>query len=181
MPDSQTSQIQHPDAAPDFSGLLPDTVINAVEGVLGARCTNLCRPLNSYINRVYEVGLDDGGYVIAKFYRAGRWSRAALQDELDFLQELEAAEVPVVAPLADQSGTRLHSLAGTWFALFPKKGGRPLEEPDAAAWTQLGRLIARMHAVGASRMPQDRIHLHPRQSMLGHLRYILDSGTVSAQ
>lgn len=181
MPDLPTSQAPRPEATPDFSALLPDTVINAVEGVLGARCTNLCRPLNSYINRVYEVGLADGGYVIAKFYRPGRWSRAALQDELDFLQELEAAEVPVVAPLADQNGTRLHALAGIWFALFPKKGGRPLEEPDAGAWTQLGRLIARMHTVGAGRMPQDRIRLHPRQSMLGHLRYILDSGTVSAQ
>ena len=181
MPDSQTAQIHTPAATPDFGGLLPDTVIDAVEGALGGRCANLCRPLNSYINRVYEIGLAEGGYVIAKFYRPGRWSRAALQDELDFLRELEEAEVPVVAPLADRNGARLHSLAGIWFALFPKKGGRPLEEPDAGAWTQLGRLIARMHAVGAGRMPQDRIRLHPRSSMLGHLRYILDSGTVAAQ
>jgi Ser/Thr protein kinase RdoA (MazF antagonist) len=112
-------------AIPDFSHLTPDTVINAVEEVLGVRCSNLCRPLNSYINRVYEVGLDAGGFdgltagghVIAKFYRPGRWSRDALQDELDFLSELSAAEVPVVPPLPGPDGKLLHQLGGTWFAL----------------------------------------------------------------
>ncbi len=178
MSDSPSAQSGAPSPAADFSALLPDRVINAVEEALGAPCTNLCRPLNSYINRVYEVGLEGGGFVIAKFYRPNRWSREALQDELDFLQELEADEVPVVAPLADPDGVRLHALGGLWFALFPKKGGRPLEEPDAAGWRQLGRLIARLHAVGARRVPRDRIRLHPRQSTLGHLRYILESGTV---
>lgn len=72
----------------DFSHLTPEAVINAVEAVLGVAGTNICRPLNSYINRVYEVGLDDGGFVIAKFYRPGRWDRTALQDELAFLAAL---------------------------------------------------------------------------------------------
>ncbi len=181
MTDVPPSANQNPDRAPDFSALTPDTVINAVEEALGARCTNFCRSLNSYINRVYEVGLADGGYVIAKFYRPGRWSRDALQDELDFLQELHAAEVAVVPPLAGCAGVLLHDLAGTWFAVFPKKGGRPLDEPAANQWPQLGRLIARMHAVGARHPPRDRIQLHPRQSTLGHLHYILDSGTVASQ
>ena len=125
------------------------------------RCSNLCRPLNSYINRVYEVGLDAGGQVIAKFYRPGRWSRTALQDELDFLSELSAAEVPVVPPLPAPDGSLLHPLGATWFAVFPKKGGRPLDEPTPEDWVQLGRLIARMHTVGVARMQKDRIHLHP--------------------
>jgi len=167
--------------APDFSALTPDAVINAVEAATGAACSNLCRPLNSYINRVYEVGLEAGGCVIAKFYRPGRWTRSALQDELDFLSELNEAEVPVAPPCPGLNGERLHSLSGTWFAVFPKKGGRPLEEPGPAEWRQLGRLIGRMHVVGSRQAPRDRISLHPRQSTLGLLNYILESGTVATQ
>ncbi len=179
MESSSTAKTQP--AAPDFGRLTPDAVINAVEDALGMPCTNQCRPLNSYINRVYEVGLADGGSVIVKFYRPGRWSRAALQDELDFIAELHAAEVSVVPPLPGRDATHLHDLGGTAFAVFPKKGGRPLDEPDRNCWIQLGRLIARMHVVGAQRLPRDRVRLHPRHSTLGHLRYILDSGTLPAQ
>jgi len=179
MPDSLKAK--PPGPAPDFDALTPDAVINAVEKALGVRCSNLCRPLNSYINRVYEVGLDAGGFVIAKFYRPGRWSREALQDELDFLRELHEAEVSVVPPLVGRDDALLHDLSGTWFAVFPKKGGRPLDEPAVNQWPQLGRLIARMHAVGARHPPRDRIRIHPRHSTLGHLQYILDSGTMAAQ
>lgn len=166
------------ESVPVFSALTPDAVITAVEGALGVRCTNLCRPLNSYINRVYEVGLDAGGYAIVKFYRPGRWSREALQDELDFLSELHEAEVPVVPPLAGPDGGLLHDFGGIWFAVFPKRGGRPLDEPAATDWPQLGRLVARLHAVGARHAPKDRIRLHPQHSTQGHLDYILHSGAL---
>lgn len=165
----------------DFSELTPDAVIDAVENAMEIRCTNLCRPLNSYINRVYEVGLDDGGCVIAKFYRPGRWTRDALQDELDFLRELHEAEVPVVPPMPGPGGELLHDVGGTWFAVFPKKGGRPLDEPATEAWVHLGRLIARLHAVGARHAPRDRMELHPRVSTMAHLDYILNSNTVPSQ
>jgi Ser/Thr protein kinase RdoA (MazF antagonist) len=165
-------------SAADFGALTPDLVIAAVEQALGVACSNLCRPLNSYINRVYEVGLADGGCVVAKFYRPGRWSRDALQDELDFLRELHAAEVPVVPPLAGTDGAQLHDCEGLVFAVFPKKGGRPLDEPDAEGWVQLGRLIARMHLVGHQHPPRDRIRLHPLHATRTHLAYILASGTL---
>jgi hypothetical protein len=67
----------------DFEHLLPDVMLNAVEQALGEKMTGLATPLPSYINRVYEVGVESGGFVIVKFYRPGRWSREALQDELD--------------------------------------------------------------------------------------------------
>ena len=167
--------------AADFSALTPDAVIDAVERALAVRCTNICRSLNSYINRVYDVGLNDGGSVVAKFYRPGRWSRDALQDELDFLQELNEAEVPVVPPLTGPNGTSLHDLNGTWFAVFPKKGGRALSEPVPNEWVHIGRLVARLHAVGARHPPRDRIRLHPRHATAAHLDFILRSGTVPAQ
>src|SRR5210317_1827336 len=84
---------------PAFELLTPDTVLTAVEDGLGIHCTNLCRPMNSYINRVYELQAEDGQGLIAKFYRPGRWSRDALQDEHDFLLELAEAEIPVVSPM----------------------------------------------------------------------------------
>lgn len=168
-------------AVSDFSALTPDEVINAVEAVVEGRCSNLCRPLNSYINRVYEVGLSAGPFVIVKFYRPGRWSREALQDELDFLHELHEAEIPVVPPIAGSDGARLHQWADTHYAVFPKKGGRPLDDPGPGDWPQLGRLIGRMHQVGAQRVAPARIRLHPAHSTAEHLRYILASGHVAAE
>lgn len=165
----------------DFSHLDPDTVINAVEDVLQVRCSNLCRSLNSYINRVYEVGLDSGGFLIVKFYRPGRWSVVALQDELDFLKELGAAELPVVPPIPGADGQLLHQIGDTWFAIFPKRGGRPLDEPSPEDWVQLGRLIGRMHVIGSNCTPRDRLFLHPGHSTLAHLDFILRSGTLPAQ
>lgn len=158
---------------PDFSGLTPDRVIALTEATLGRRCTNLCRPLASYINRVYELEIEDGGWVVAKFYRPGRWSRAALQDEQDFVRELAAQELPVVAPLVGQTGATLQEHDGLFYALFPKRGGRPLDEPTEAQWLELGRLLARVHAVGATHPPRDRIELDPRLSTAQQLAAIL--------
>lgn len=163
---------------PDFASLEPDRVIAAVEKALGSRCSNLCRPLNSYINRVYEVGLEDGGFVIAKFYRPGRWSDAALQDELDFLTELHAAEVPVVPPLPGVDGAMLQRDSDLRFIVLPKRGGRQLDEISGDEWNHLGRLIARMHAVGSDHTPRDRLRLDPGLVTRQHLRYILESGTI---
>jgi Ser/Thr protein kinase RdoA (MazF antagonist) len=165
-------------AKADFDHLTPDVVLHLVEEVLGGRCTNICRPLNSYINRVYEVHREEGDPVIAKFYRPGRWSREALQDEHDFLGELREAEVPVVAPLAGHEAGTLHAFHDMHFALFPKKGGRICDEPDAGQWKELGRLIARVHVVGAAHDPRDRIALSPGASTSAQVDYILRSGLV---
>lgn len=159
-----------------FAGLTPEAVLSQAERALGARCGAVCRPLPSYINRVYEIALAGGEPRIVKFYRPGRWSRAALQDELDFLVELHENEVPVVPPLTGADGARLHAADGAgWFALFPKKGGRSLDEPAGTEWAQLGRLVARMHAVGARHRPVDRITLHPAHSGAAHLEAVLAS------
>ncbi len=161
----------------DFNDLTPDVVINLVESTLGVRASNICRPLNSYINRVYDVNLEDGGGVIPKFYRPGRWSRAALQDEHDFLNELAEAEVPVIAPLKDKAGKTLFAHEHLAFAIFPKKGGRIGTEPTPDQWKELGRLLARVHLVGAERGPKDRVRFTP-QHFRAQLEYILASGVV---
>ena len=161
-----------------FAGLTPDAVMDRAERVSGRRASGICRPLTSYINRVYEVGLEDGGFLIAKFYRPGRWTRAALQDEHDFLRELAADEVPVVAPLADAEGQTLHEEAGIAFALFPRLGGRPCDEPARAEWLQIGRLLGRIHQIGAKRPAPNRLVLDPQHSSRTHLEFLRASGAI---
>ncbi|MDD4734751.1 MAG: serine/threonine protein kinase [Kiritimatiellae bacterium] len=162
-----------------FSDLTPDLVLDLTEQALGRRCANHCRPLNSYINRVYEVQTDEREAFIIKVYRPGRWSRDALQDEHDFMLELQADDIPVIAPLSDPTGNTLIESEGLFYAVYPRKGGRVCDEPSSEQWQQLGRLIARTHQVGAKHMPRDRITMHPEISTTQQLEDILQSGCVS--
>jgi hypothetical protein len=66
-------------------------------------------PLNSYENRVYQVGVEEGRPVVTKFYRPGRWSDAAILEEHAFALELAEREIPVVAPLVVDGRTLLES------------------------------------------------------------------------
>ncbi len=131
-----------------YSRLTPDVVLNALDS-LGLRCDGRLLALNSYENRVYQVGLDEG-MVVAKFYRPQRWSDAQIREEHDFARELAEAEIPVVAPL-ERGGATLHAFEGFRFAVYPRKGGRApeIEDPKVLEW--LGRFIGRIHAVGAVR------------------------------
>ena len=117
----------------------------------GRRTSGSLLALNSYENRVYQAGLDEGGFIIAKFYRPQRWDTATIAEEHAFSRELAEAEIPVVAPLADADGRTLHEYRGYRFALFPRRGGRApsLDDPEHLRW--LGRLMGRLHAVGAAR------------------------------
>lgn len=134
-------------AAQPYSGLSPDTVLDAVDSI-GFDPDGRLLALNSFENRVYQVGLEDAGYVIAKFYRPARWSDAAILEEHRFAQELLDAELPVVAAIVDDGDT-LFDYDGFRFALFPRKGGRApdLEGIEVSKW--LGRLLARIHLIGA--------------------------------
>ena len=136
------------DTPTPYASLLPDTVIECVEQA-GLRCNGSIHPLNSYENRVYQIGLEDG-FVVAKFYRPGRWSDAAIIEEHQFALELAAAEIPVVAPIA-VAGETLLQHGGFRFAVFPRRGGRwpELGTRDERAW--MGRFIGRIHAVGRAR------------------------------
>ena len=130
-----------------YASLTPDLVLDAVSAC-GLWPDGRLLALNSYENRVWQVGLEDSAPVIAKFYRPGRWSDAAIIEEHAFARELADAELPVVAPLAF-GGRSLLQHRGFRYALSPRQGGRApeLETNDALQW--LGRLIARMHVVGA--------------------------------
>jgi len=134
------------EAAP-YARLTPDLVLDAVSAC-GLWPDGRLLALNSYENRVWQVGIEDAAPVIAKFYRPARWSDAAILEEHAFAQELAGAELPVVAPLIVGGRSLLHH-DGFRYALTPRKGGRApaLESTDQLEW--LGRLIARMHTVGS--------------------------------
>jgi len=132
-----------------YAGLTPDVVLDAVDSVGNATDGRLLA-LNSYENRVYLVYRDGAPPLVAKFYRPGRWSDEAIGEEHAFTQELAAAEIPVVAPLAP-GGETLHRHAGFRFAVYPKAGGRApeLDRQETLEW--MGRFIARIHAIGGVR------------------------------
>jgi Ser/Thr protein kinase RdoA (MazF antagonist) len=130
-----------------YARLTPERVLDAITAC-GLWPDGRLLALNSYENRVWQVGLEDARPVIAKFYRPGRWSDAAILEEHVFAQALADAELPIVAPSPFAGRTLLHH-DGFRYTLSPRHGGRApsLESNDQLEW--LGRLIARMHSVGA--------------------------------
>lgn len=140
-----------------YANLNPDVILNAVES-LGFSCNGSLTPMNSYENRVYQVGLDNDKPVIVKFYRPERWSNAAILEEHEFAQELASLEIPVVPPMVIKQNT-LHEYEGFRLALFPRVGGRALEVDNMSQLEQMGRLIGRLHAVGSQRKFQHRISI----------------------
>lgn len=138
------------DDVDSFAGLHPDCVLDAMFSA-GFQCDGRLLALNSYENRVYQLGIEDGAPVVAKFYRPKRWSDAAILEEHAFVDELSVLEIPVVPALTTISGQSLHQFQGYRFAVFPRQGGRApeLDTPETLEW--LGRFIGRIHAVGALR------------------------------
>jgi Ser/Thr protein kinase RdoA (MazF antagonist) len=131
-----------------FTNLHPDLLLAAIDGT-GVTTDGRLLALNSYENRVYQVGLQDGGFVVAKFYRPRRWSNEQILEEHAFTLELAAADLPAVAPV-EREGVTLHQHAGFRFALYPRLGGRAPELDRPEHLKQIGRLIARLHNVGAN-------------------------------
>lgn len=171
-----------------YDTLTPDVVLDALAGI-GLYGDGRLMALSSYENRVYQVQLEEAfegqgshqgqahAQVVAKFYRPGRWSEAAIAEEHAFAAELAAAEVPVVAPLS-VGGHTLHHHAGFIFSVSPRRGGRAPElddrgAPEVLEW--IGRFLARIHAVGAQRPFTHRPALdvqsfarEPRDWLLAH-------------
>jgi Ser/Thr protein kinase RdoA (MazF antagonist) len=152
-----------------YERLTPQAVLDALDAV-GQRGDGRLLQLNSYENRVFQVFLEDGSAVVAKFYRPARWSDAQILEEHAFSMELAAAEVPVVAPLALLDGATLaHAdIDGQpfRFAVYPRRAGHgpELDHPEVLRW--LGRFIGRLHAVGSERPFQTRRRLDP--ATFGH-------------
>ena len=130
-----------------FAALSPERVLDSVEAA-GFVTNGRLLALNSYENRVWRIGLEDGGFLIGKFYRSGRWTDAAILEEHAYALELSATELPVVPPLA-VAGRTLLKQGELRYALFPNRPGRApeLDDPETLRW--IGRFLGRIHARGA--------------------------------
>ncbi|WP_041657171.1 serine/threonine protein kinase [Azoarcus sp. KH32C] len=130
-----------------FETLTPDLILDALESC-GLAPDGRLLALNSYENRVYQVGMEDGPMLVVKFYRPARWSDEAIAEEHAFVTELAAREIPVVPPISVGGHTLLRH-QDLRFAVFPRVGGRAPELSDPATLEWMGRFIGRIHAVGA--------------------------------
>ena len=169
MPDALPSSENAP-----YAGLTPDAVLDALESA-GLHPDGRLQALNSYENRVYQFGIDAAPPLVAKFYRPGRWSDAQILEEHEFVAELAAREIPVVAPMTLANDSTLHASGGYRIAVYPRCGGRApeLEDPHTLEW--MGRFLGRIHAVGALKPFAERPALdvetfgdEPRDYLLDH-------------
>ena len=159
-----------------YQDLQPADILDCVER-LGYCCDGRLLALNSYENRVYRVGLEEQSPLVAKFYRPGRWSDAAILEEHSFSRELVSADIPIVEPLAHNDQT-LHHKDEFRFAVYPCHGGRPPELDDMRLLRQLGRLIARIHLTGATREFQHRPTLDLASYGLASRDFLLSTGSI---
>ncbi len=163
-----------PSALQAFSNLTPDTMLDAIEST-GLRCDGRFLALNSYENRVYQVGLDQGEPLVAKFYRPNRWSEESIIEEHLFTLALAEQEIPVIPPTVDSNGNTLHQYESYRFALYLRRGGRAPELDNPDHLEQMGRFIGRIHAMGATQPFKHRPTLdiesfavQPRRFLLEH-------------
>jgi len=157
-----------------YANLSPDLILTAIEA-FGFRCDGHLLALNSYENRVYQIGLDDGSKIIAKFYRPARLSDAAILEEHAFIAELSDAELPCVAPLRAESGQTLLLHDGFRFTLFPRQGGHAPNLESEENLLVLGRTLARIHRIGRSgrfkhrpKFTVKRLGVESREFLLQH-------------
>jgi len=156
-----------------YDRLSPDLVIDAVESV-GHLSDARLLALNSYENRVYQVGIEEGAPLIAKFYRPQRWSEAQILEEHRFSLELQEADISVVAPLVDDQGHTLHNFQGFQFALFPRRGGYPPELDNLDNLLILGRTVGRIHAVGRAGRFTERHQMSVDQMLTKNREFLLE-------
>lgn len=165
--------IKHP-----YEALTPDCVLNALESV-GFMSDGRMLALNSYENRVYQVGVEGDTPRVLKFYRPGRWSTDAILEEHAFVAELAAREIPVVAAEII-NGRTLHEFEGFRFSVFPRRGGRAPELEDRNTLEWMGRFMGRIHAVGATADFKHRPRLDIETFGTAPRDYLLANGFIPA-
>ena len=175
-----------------FFELTPAKILDSVEE-FGFRCPGRVTQLNSMENRVYEVEIElsdpsalkspSDRFKIVKFYRPGRWSKEQILEEHEFLYDLERAEIPVVVPLKDSDGSSLRKMGEMeiYFTVFPKIGGRSPDELNDEQAERIGRLLARLHSVGAGKDADHRIKLNPEVYGRTNLAYLREAKLIPGE
>lgn len=160
-----------------YDDLKPDSILDAIEAA-GFVINGRLFALNSYENRVYQIGIDDRPPVIAKFYRPGRWTEAQIREEHTFSIELHDAGIPVVAPLAMPSGDTLGCHDNFLFAVFDQRGGQAPDTSMQDTLYRLGQWLGQLHNVGASKAFQTRPAMSILAGITDHSQYLTDNNWV---
>lgn len=169
---SDLKSSEHP-----YDALKPDVILDAMESA-GFEVNGRLFALNSYENRVYQIGLEDGPPVITKFYRPGRWSEAAIREEHGFTLELKAADIPVVAPLVMNNGDSLGQHGEFVFAVFPQRGGQAPDTSVTDTLYRLGQWLAQIHNIGATKGFEHRPGFDLLQGLENHNQLLLEGDWI---
>ncbi len=164
-----------------FESLSPEVILDAIESQSDLLSDGRLLALNSYENRVYRVGIEDGQPLVAKFYRPNRWTEEQIQEEHSFAQELADSEIPVVTAMPDKNGSMLRQSHGYYFALYPMRGGRSPELDNPQQLEIIGRFIGRIHKVAETKTFSHRSVINT--PTLGHdsANYLLDNDRIPTQ
>lgn len=160
-----------------YSELTPDLVLSSVEA-LGFEPDARIFALNSYENRVYQIGLESGQSIVVKFYRPERWTEDQILEEHGFAQELNSLEIPVVAPMELNDSGTLRSINGFQIAVFPLFIGRPPELDNLDNLLVMGRFVGRIHAVGATKHFLTRANLSIEKFAIQSREYLLSNDFI---
>ena len=160
-----------------YSRLTPDVIVQAVEN-LGFEPDARIFGLNSYENRVYQVGIKDGSSVVAKFYRPKRWNENQILEEHGFAKELADLEIPVIPPIKLLRGETLFKFEGFHMAVFPLLIGRPPELDNLDNLLVMGRFIGRIHSVGAKKSFTHRIEISIDRFAIQSRQFLLENDFI---
>lgn len=156
-----------------------DNIFKTVEESTGHKLSNICIKRNSYINRVYELEYHDSrDRLIVKFYRPGRWTKEMILEEHAFIEELFSTELPVIPPLKF-SDSSLFMIGNIPYAIFPKKGGRALDEFDEDRWKEIGRMLGRLHLISMNHKQSNRILWKPSVATMHHADVLMQTKAIS--
>lgn len=163
-------------AALAFADLHPDDILTTLSE-MGFACDGRFLALNSYENRVYQVGIEDDKPIVAKFYRPERWSDDAILEEHAFALDLAAQEIPVIPPLVLAEET-LHHSGHHRLAVYACRGGRAPDLDNFDLLTQLGRLVARIHLEGETSRFRHRPTIDIHSYGVASLEYLVDNDFI---
>ncbi|MGB5333576.1 MAG: serine/threonine protein kinase [Woeseiaceae bacterium] len=163
-------------AALAFADLHPDDILTTLSE-MGFACDGRFLALNSYENRVYQVGIEDDKPIVAKFYRPERWSDDAILEEHAFALDLAVQEIPVIPPLV-LAGETLHHSGHHRLAVYACRGGRAPDLDNFDLLTQLGRLVARIHLEGETSRFRHRPTIDIHSYGVASLEYLLDNDFI---
>ena len=167
------------DATLAFADLRPEDIVSTLADI-GFACDGRFLALNSYENRVYQIGIEDDRPVVAKFYRPGRWSDESIVEEHEFSIALADQDIPVVPPIAIDGDTL--KFAGPYrLAVYPCRGGRSPDLDNYDLQTQVGRLIARIHLEGEVTSFKHRPRIDIESYGVESLDFLLDNDFIPEQ